>query len=226
MKRYLKGKLSNYKPLREIVFEALKEAILEGHLKTGEKLMEIQLAEELGVSRTPVREAIRKLEQEGLVVIIPHKGAFVADLSMKDIADLFEVRAALESLAAALACERATEEELEEMERLLMEIGKGVEEENLEYTIEVDTKFHEVLYQASRNALLVKIINNLQEKIQTYRTTSLSMPGRMAEALEEHRRLLEAIAAREVDLAQRLAQEHIENAANRVMEAIRTRGKA
>ena len=110
-------RLDNYKPLRELVFESLREAIIQGKLGPGERLMEIQLAEEMGVSRTPVREAIRKLELEGLVVMIPRKGAYVAGLSLKDIADVFEIRRALEGLAAELASERATDEELEQMER-------------------------------------------------------------------------------------------------------------
>lgn len=221
MKNILAGKLENYKPLREIVFETLREAIITGQLKAGERLMEVQLAEEMGVSRTPVREAIRKLELEGLVVMVPRKGAYVADLSTKDIADVFEIRAALEALAAALACERITEEELEELERLLVKVAECAEKNDLETLIQVDTQFHDVLYRASRNDRLVQIINNLREQIQRFRTTSLATPGRMRETVEEHKALVEAIAARNVELAQRLAQEHIENAENRLLEAIR-----
>ncbi|SMB89442.1 transcriptional regulator, GntR family [Thermanaeromonas toyohensis ToBE] len=226
MKNILAGKLENYKPLREIVFETLREAIITGQLKAGERLMEVQLAEEMGVSRTPVREAIRKLELEGFVVMIPRKGAYVADISTKDIADVFEIRAALEALAAALACERITEEELEELERLLVRVAECVEKNDLETLIQVDTQFHDVLYRASRNDRLVQIINNLREQIQRFRTTSLATPGRMRETLEEHKALVEAIAARNVELAQRLAQEHIENAENRMLEAIREEMRA
>ncbi|MGI9952558.1 GntR family transcriptional regulator [Moorellaceae bacterium AZ2] len=220
MKNLLAGKLENYKPLREIVFETLREAILSGQLKAGERLMEVQLAEEMGVSRTPVREAIRKLELEGLVVMVPRKGAYVAGISTKDITEVFEIRSALESLAAALACERITEEELEELERLLVQVAECVEKNDLETLIQVDTRFHSVLYRASRNERLAQIINNLGDQIQRFRTTSLAAPGRMKEALEEHKALVEAITARNVELAQRLAQEHIENAENRMMEAI------
>nr|WP_277999002.1 GntR family transcriptional regulator [Moorella sulfitireducens] len=226
MKNLLNGKLENYKPLREIVFEALREAIINGQLKAGERLMEVQLAEEMGVSRTPVREAIRKLELEGFIVMVPRKGAYVADLSTKDIADVFEIRSALESLAAGLACERITEEELDELERLLIKVADCVAAKDLETLVEIDTQFHEVLYRASRNDRLVQIINNLREQIQRFRTTSLGTPGRMPEALEEHKQLVEAITARNVELARRLAQEHIENAENRMMEAIREEMRA
>lgn len=221
MKNIFASKLENYKPLREIVFETLREAILTGQLKAGERLMEVQLAEEMGVSRTPVREAIRKLELEGLVVMIPRKGAYVADISTKDIADVFEIRSALEALAAALACERITEDELEELERLLVKIAECAEKNDLETLVQLDTQFHDILYRASRNDRLVQIINNLREHIQRFRTSSLATPGRMRETVEEHKALVEAISSRNVELAQRLAQEHIENAENRLLEALR-----
>ncbi len=105
-------KLDGYKPLRDVVFENLRDAIITQVLKPGERLMEIQLADEMGVSRTPVREAIRKLELEGLVVMVPRKGAYVAGVSMKDIHEVYEVRSALEMLAVTLAAERITDEEL------------------------------------------------------------------------------------------------------------------
>ncbi len=213
-------KLDNYKPLRELVFESLREAILNGTLGPSERLMEIQLAEEMGVSRTPVREAIRKLELEGLVVMIPRKGAYVAGMSLKDIADVFEIRGALEGLAAELAAERATEEELEFMERYLVKISEEIEKGDLDKVVEIDTDFHTLLYKASRNERLSQIISNLREQIQRFRTTSLSYPGRMKVALEEHRKIVEAISSRDGESAGKIAQEHIENAENSMMNMI------
>lgn len=213
-------RLDNYKPLRELVFESLREAIIQGKLGPGERLMEIQLAEEMGVSRTPVREAIRKLELEGLVVMIPRKGAYVAGLSLKDIADVFEIRRALEGLAAELASERATDEELEEMERYLVKISEEIETGDVDKVVETDTGFHSLLYKASRNERLTQIINNLREQIQRSRTTSLSYPGRMKIAVEEHRKIVEAVSARDGELARKLAHEHIENAENAMMKMI------
>lgn len=219
-RRFVPVKLDNYRPLRDIVFENLREAIISGVLKPGERLMEIQLAEEMGVSRTPVREAIRKLELEGFVVMVPRKGAYVAGISVKDITDVFELRAALEALAAGLAAQRITEEELEEMERLLVRNTSSTEDENLDGMVEVDIDFHDIMYRASRNQRLVQIINNLREQLQRFRTTSLAHPGRMKEALVEHRKLVEAISERNVALAQSLAWEHIENAENSMLEAM------
>ncbi|MDA8210647.1 MAG: GntR family transcriptional regulator [Clostridia bacterium] len=222
-RRLIPVKLDNYKPLREIVFESLREAIINGHLKPGERLMEIQLADEMGVSRTPVREAIRKLELEGFVVMIPRKGAYVAGISLKDIADVFEIRAALESLAAALAAERITEDELEALERSLVKVAECTEANDLDSLITVDTDFHDILYKASRNDRLVQIVSNLREQIQRFRMTSLSHPGRMKDALEEHRKLVEALSERNVELARTLAREHIENAENSMLDVIRTK---
>lgn len=213
--------LENYKPLREIVFETLRGAILDGTFKPGERLMEVQLAEDMGVSRTPVREAIRKLELEGLVLMIPRKGAYVSGLSSKDIADVFEVRASLEALAAGLAAERIAEEELEALNHFMLEVTVNAEVGDLEKVIQSDTDFHEQIYRASRNNRLVQIINNLRDQIQRFRSASLAYPGRIEDTLEEHKFLLEAISERDIVTARRLAQEHIENAESSMMEALR-----
>lgn len=213
-------KLDNYKPLRELVFEAVREAIISGQLKPGERLMEIQLAEELGVSRTPVREAIRKLELEGFVLMLPRKGAYVANISMKDIVDVFEIRGALEGLAAQLAAERATEEDVERLERLLVEIGECIERNDVEGLVQADTRFHEVLFTSSRNGRLQQMLSLLREQIQRFRTRTLSDPHRMRVALDEHRSVAEAVAQRDGDLARRLAEEHIESAENSLMSLI------
>jgi len=214
-------RLDNYKPLRELVFESLREAIIQGRLKPGERLMEMQLADEMGVSRTPVREAIRKLELEGFVVMIPRKGAFVAGISVKDIVDVFEVRAALEALAAGLASERITADELEELERSLVQIGELSDKDNVGAIVENDINFHDIIYKACRNQRLIQIITHLKEQIQRFRTTSLSQPGRLRDALVEHRGIVEAISDRNAEVAQNLAREHIENAEQSLLNAMR-----
>ncbi|MEW6726070.1 GntR family transcriptional regulator [Desulforudis sp. 1088] len=219
-RRLLPVKLDSYKPLREVVFESLREAIITGRLRPGERLMELQLAEELGVSRTPVREAIRKLELEGFVVMVPRKGAYVAGITDKDITDVFEVRSALEALAAGLAAERITEEEIEELERLVVRYAETTSSQNIQAIVEEDTKFHDVIYRASRNQRLIQIVTNLQEQIQRFRLTTLSRPGRTKEALVEHRKIVEAISERNIELAQQLAREHIESAENSLLVAV------
>jgi len=223
-RRLIPVKLDGYKPLREIVFETLRDAIINQVLRPGERLMEIQLAEEMGVSRTPVREAIRKLELEGFVVMVPRRGVYVAGISMKDIHEVFEVRSALEALAASLAAERITEEELEEMERRLVEEAKETEANNLRSIVEIDTSFHDLLYKAARNERLVHFVNLLQEQLQRFRSASLARPGRGKIALEEHRKIVEALATRNGKLAGQLAREHIESAEHAMLLSLEKQG--
>jgi DNA-binding GntR family transcriptional regulator len=222
-RRLLPIKLDSYKPLREVVSATLREAIVSGILQPGERLMEIQLAEELGVSRTPVREAIRKLELEGFVIMVPRRGTYVADLSIKDINEVYEIRTALDVLAAGLAAERITEEELEQLERLLVEIGEAIENGDLQKIIDIDSQFHDVLYRASRNDRLVGIINNLREQFTRFRTISIQYPGRLKSTLVEHGRLIEAIAQRNVELAQQMAREHMENSEQTLLQDLNER---
>lgn len=210
--------LDNYKPLREAVFEAVRDAIISGVLSPGERLMEVQLAEEMGVSRTPVREAIRKLETEGFIAMMPHKGAYVAGISAKDILDVFEVRAALEALAARLAAARITEEELD---KLRGAITKTDNMQNIEAVVASDTGFHNIIYQASRNEKLMQFIAHLKEQMKRFRTTSLAMPGRTEIASQEHEQIMKALADRNADLAADLSRQHIEKAENSVMQAIK-----
>ena len=209
-----------YLPLRDVVFNTLRQAILTGEMKPGERLMEIHLAEKLGVSRTPIREAIRKLELEGFVVMIPRRGTYVADISIRDITEIYEIRACLDELAAGLAAERITNDELERLNRLLVEFGQCINAGNMERIVEVDTAFHEVLYTASRNARLHSIINNLREQVTSIRGRSMSYPGRLHDTMNEHRTLVDFIAARDVEGARNAARSHIENAEHTLMQSI------
>lgn len=213
-------KLDSYKPLRELVCETIRQAIIDGTFSPGERLMEIQLADEMGVSRTPVREAIRKLELEGFVVMIPRRGTYVADISIKDITEIYEIRTCLDVLAAGLAAERITDDELETLNRLLVEIGQHIADNNMEKIVEVDTAFHDILYQASRNERLCVIINNLREQLTGIRGRSMSYPGRLVETMDEHRSLVDCIAARNVEAAQNAARIHIENAEHTLMKSL------
>ena len=221
-------KLDGYKPLRDVVFETLRDAIITQVLKPGERLMEIQLADEMGVSRTPVREAIRKLELEGLVVMVPRKGAYVAGVSMKDIHEVYEVRSALEMLAATLAAERITEEELDALERQVLRESEEEDKQDgsdLDNIIYIDSSFHDIIYQAAHNQRLVQFVNILQEQLQRFRAASLARPGRSKTALEEHKQIVEALSDRNGELAARLAREHIENAENAMIASMEEKGE-
>ena len=161
MDNLTKLNLDNYKPLRDVVFESLRTAILEGKLKSGQRLMEVQLAEQLGVSRTPIREAIRKLELEGLVIMLPRKGAYVADMSFKDLIDVLEIRASLEGLAASLASGRRRDEDIEGLEKLAREFEESVKSGDIEEVLKKDVEFHEYIFSLANNKKLYQIINSL-----------------------------------------------------------------
>ena len=212
--------LDSYQPLRETICESLRDAIRRGILRPGERLMEIQLAEELGVSRTPVREAIRKLDQEGYVVMMPRRGTYVASMSIRDVNEIFEIRTALESLTCGLAAERVSDEEQEQLQRCLVLIGSFMKAGNIEKVVQTDIEFHDTLYKASRNERLVGIISNLREQLTRFRTLSMSYPGRLEATLEEHRTMVEAIAKGDVKAARRAAERHMEHSEQTLLKAM------
>ncbi|AEV66793.1 GntR family transcriptional regulator [Acetivibrio clariflavus] len=217
-----KVNLNDYKPLREVIFDTLREAIITGELKPGERLMEVKLAEKMGVSRTPVREAIRMLELEGLVDMLPRKGAHVAELSVKDIMDVLEVRAAMDSLATRLAAERITDDEIKELRQIQAQFINYVEKNNLQGSIKKDVEFHELIYRASRNDRLLQIANNLREQVQRFRVIYLKDYSSPKNLIKEHEDICDAIAARNLDMAQEYAQIHINNQEKVIIKAIKS----
>lgn len=211
-------KLDQYKPLREIVFETIRNAIISGNLKPGERLMEVQVAESLGVSRTPVREAIRKLELEGLVIMLPRKGAFIADLSVKDLTEVMEIRATLEGLAAGLAAIRIDENELEELELKALKFHKLAENDDVEALIIADLELHDAIFRASRNDRLIQLNNNLREQVERFREIYHKKVNKSKETSKEHYEMVEAISNRDLDKAEKLARRHIENAERSILK--------
>lgn len=167
--------MNAYLPLRDVVFNTLREAILKGELKPGERLMELQLAAKLGVSRTPIREAIRMLEQEGLAVTIPRKGAEVARMTEKDMEDVLQIRDALDELAASIACEQISEEELAELRHTMHEFEESTKTGDVKRIAEADVRFHDIIYHATRNVKLENMLNNLREQMYRYRVEYLRM---------------------------------------------------
>lgn len=213
--------IDSYKPLRDVVVESIRQAIISGQFPPGMRLMELQLAEEMGVSRTPVREAIRKMELEGLVVMIPRRGAYVADISIKDINEVYEVRTALDVLSAGLAAERIDKSEIQEMRELLAEEAALVEARDYPKIIDNDTAFHDVIYRASGNTRCMNIISNLREQITAIRGRSMPYPGRVEIMLKEHRAIFGAIAAGKVEKAQEAVRTHMENAEQTLLKVIK-----
>ena len=163
-------------------------------MKAGERVMGIQLGGEMGGRREAGAGADRRLGLGGCVNMKAGRGTYVANISIRDINEVFEIRTSLESLSSGLAAERITDEELERLQRLLVEIGAHIESGDMDKIVKTDTEFHDLLYQASRNQRLVGIISNLREQLTRFRTTSMSYPGRLKATLEEHRIIVEAIS--------------------------------
>ena len=210
--------LDEYKPLRDVVFENLREAIVEGKLSPGKRLMEIQLAEQLGVSRTPVREAIRKLELEGLVVMIPRKGAYVSNMSLKEVVEVLEIRASLEGLAAYLAAERISDEDLIKLEKIADDFSQGKDEYDLETLLKKDVEFHECIFKATNNKKLHQLINSLWEQVYRFRFMYISDYESTKNIDKEHKLILQALKSRDSQLAKQYAKEHIEKAEQFMIE--------
>ena len=215
--------MNEYLPLRDVVFNTLRQAILRGELKPGERLMEIQLANKLGVSRTPIREAIRKLELEGLVLMIPRKGAEVADITEKSLRDVLEVREALEELAVRLACDKIKEEEIEELKKAAQEFKETLDCEDVTRFAEADVKFHDIIYRTTDNERLIQLLYNLREQMYRYRVEYLKREDAHETLLAEHERIIETIEKRDKEEAMKAVSRHIDNQVAAVIDTIRTK---
>ena len=208
----LKVNMNEYLPLRDVVFNTLRQAIITGEFAPGERLMEIALANRLGVSRTPVREAIRKLELEGLVVMIPRKGAEVARITEKDLRDVLEVRCSLEELAAELAAERMDEEGQEKLDQALVEFESAIESGDNAAIADSDMEFHDIIFDATGNPRLIQIIGNLREQFYRYRLEYVKDTDYHIVLLNEHKELVNAIRAGKKEEARRALEAIAEQA--------------
>ena len=202
--------IKNHRPLREIVYEELKMQILKGKITPGTRMMEVEMAEQMGVSRTPIREAIRKLEKEGLVTIEPRKGAYASQLSQKDMTEIIEVREYLEGLAAYYAAKRATEEQKEALKRVCLRYDDAVEAKNSQEMIKFDTEFHHLIVEAAENKILVHLVEQLQELVLRFRYLYYDTFKRGEKMPAEHHAILDSILAGDADKAQESAFIHIE----------------
>ena len=215
--------MNDFLPLRDVVFNTLRQAILRGELSPGERLLEIHLANKLGVSRTPIREAIRKLELEGLVIMIPRKGAVVAEITEKSLRDVLEVRRALEALAVRLACEKIQPEEIEELKIAANEFEKALKTEDVTVYAEADVRFHDIIYRTTDNQRLIQLLYNLREQMYRYRVEYLKREDSHPVLLAEHQYIIEMIEKRDAEKAEKAVCAHIDNQVTAVADTIRTK---
>jgi DNA-binding GntR family transcriptional regulator len=208
----VKQEVTDKYSLRGRVFHKLRDDILSGKYEEHEELKEVAIGEEMGVSRTPVREAFRQLELEGLIQIIPNKGAYVTGITEKDVKDIYMIRSLLEGLCARWATEHITEEQLEEMEENVYLAKFHAEKGHLEQLTELDNRFHEIMYEACDSKMLEHQLKDFHEYVLRVRKKTLSSASRGPKSNEEHSQILEAIKAKDADLAEKLANRHMINA--------------
>lgn len=202
--------IQNHRPLREMVYEELKMQILTGAIIPGTRMMEVELAKEIGVSRTPIREAIRKLEKEGLVTIEPRRGAYASQISTEDMVDILEVRQNMEGLAAFFAASRMTPEQLQELKEVSELYNEAVKTGEMEEMIKHDTRFHRIIVESCNNKILVKMIEQLQELVLRFRYIYYDNFKRAENMPDEHYEILHAIETGDADAARYAADIHID----------------
>ena len=198
--------------LRGRVFQKIREDILTGVYKEHDELREVSIGEELGVSRTPVREALRQLELEGLVTIVPNKGAYVTGITPQDVHDIYKIRSLLEGLCARWATEHITGRQIEELEEIILLSEFHLRKksaEQAEQVSELDGKYHKVLYEASNSRILEHVLSDFHKYVQMARMMSVGAKDRAERSIEEHRDILKAIKDKDPDKAEWLANQHI-----------------
>jgi DNA-binding GntR family transcriptional regulator len=201
--------LQNHRPLREIVYEELKRQILVGEIAPGTRMMEVELADVMGVSRTPVREAIRKLEKEGLVTIEPRKGAYASNISIKDMVDVLEVRQGLEGMAAAIASGKITESQKADLLNIVEKYKAAVESANIEEIIKYDEEFHSMIISISGNKTLMQVFSTVQELALRFRYIYYDDFNRYESMPKEHQLIEEAIMSGDAEKARVAAGDHV-----------------
>ncbi len=213
--------MDEYLPLRDVVFKTLRQGILTGELKPGERLMEIHLANKLGVSRTPIREAIRKLELEGLVTMIPRRGAEVAQITEKSMKDVLEVRKVLDNLSVELACERITGEEKEKLQNACADFEDAVKTGDFSMIAKTDVAFHDIIVAATRNIRLSQMVNNLAEQMYRYRFEYIKDSSQHHRLVQEHEEICRGIVQGDKAKALAAIEAHIDNQEIAVLKQIR-----
>ena len=197
--------------LRGRVFQSIREDILSGRYEQNTELKEAAIGTELGVSRTPVREALRQLELEGLVTIIPNRGAYVNMITAKDVQDIYVIRSMLEGLCARWATQSITAEQLDSMEETLCLSEYHTSKKNYEKLYELDSLFHEQLYEAGGSRILNHILSDFHDYVKMVRKATISTSSRSVTSTEEHRAIFEAIKEKDPDKAEALAKEHVKH---------------
>lgn len=211
---------NNAKSLEERVYFALEEEILSGQHKRGDTLTENSLSTRLGVSRTPIRGALHRLSEEGLIEMIPNRGAVVIGVGREDLIDIYKIRMRLEGLASAEAARKISDEDKAKLRDSIELAEFYIKKQDAERLKELDSQFHSIIYKASGNRLLYKTLSELHRNIHVYRKRSLAVPERLAVSVMEHREILSAIERGDADEADRLTSAHIAAALENLLSVV------
>lgn len=211
---------NDYLPLRDVVFNTLRESILKGEMRPGERLMEIHLADRLGVSRTPIREAIRKLELEGLVTMIPRRGAEVAQITEKGMRDVLEVRQALDALAVELACERITDDEVRALKNACDHFIRTAASQDAIQIARADVALHDIIVKAGGNEMLAQMVGKLSQQMYRYRLEYIKDVSQHSRLIEEHEEIYKAIRNRDKEAGSKAVRRHIYNQEQSIVSQI------
>jgi len=213
-------KIEGYDLLSKKVYKILKKEIIKGSFEPGAKLSEGKIAEQMGISRTPVREALRELAAEGFAMLSANQGVVVRSVSAENISGILQIRSVLDGLAARLATYIITEEEIKELENYNKKMEKLISKQDAHAYSEVDIKFHEFIANLCQNEQLVQISKNISSQALRYRISSLRIPGRFQKSIKEHRNIVEAIKVKDPKKAERMGQKHIENALKNILNNV------
>jgi DNA-binding GntR family transcriptional regulator len=206
----MKKNIEKHLTLRESILETIRDAIISGSLKPGEKVAEPELAERFGISRTPIREAFRQLESEGYLTVVPRKGAVVVTFSQRDVEEFYAIKSILEGYAAREACEKLTAREIDKLQSINDKLRVLADEGDVRHFFKVHDNFHELFVRAADNDKLTEMILNLVGRFQRLRIASLSLPGRMEFSVQEHQKIIDAFRNGDAGLAENLVRSNAE----------------
>lgn len=209
-----------YRSIQDIVFEKLRDMILSGEIKQGNPMNTMELSRRLGVSRTPIREAINRLASIGLVEKIAYKGSFVRKLSVKEVIEIYYIRAALAGVSARLAIKNLTEEDKKQLLRLCEEMETAVAKKQHDLMLEKNHSLHSIIYKAAQSPRLETLVLQFYDQSEQYRALGLELPGRYEEICREHRLIVDAVVKGDKDMAEHYAREHHFNTARRIAHSV------
>ena len=216
----LKIDIPDSRLLTSKVADKIREFIILGKFKPGERLVEIKLAESLGISRQPIREAFRILELEHLITLIPRKGAYVSKISLKETKEIYETRAMIEGFAAQLAISHITQKDISQLESILDLMEKSIKENNLKKVIQYNLYFHRKIVSLSKNGNLTKVYESMLLPVRRYQKMGLSLQSSWVISLEEHRSILEALNSRDIKRAEEMCRNHVLKAEKRLIDCL------